>query len=422
MLRYAYGHNPALNAARSEWQAKTESLAQARAHWLPSVTAGANVMKVDIEGTNFGTAKGSTSKMIELLLTQPLFRGGRTVAETDEAVQTILAQRAILEAAQQSLFADVATVYMDVLRDEALLSLNENNMLVLLRQLQAVRVRFDVGDVTKTDVVQAESRYARAKADHVQALATANASRARYERIIGQKPGTLGYPSVTFSVPDTLPEALAASERQNPSLLASRFLHRASKEGIGKTFGELLPELSFFAGWDRTYDPQPGLVPESTNKTIGVSASIPLYSGGAVRSRVREAKYTANQRYLESLDAGQNIREQTVADWEALAAARAEITAREVQVRAAETARKSVHAEMEVGARTVLDSLDADQEYLDARVELVRARRNEIVALFALSRTMGILTPDLLGFVDEDDQKRLMEAALEWKILGMDVD
>jgi outer membrane protein TolC len=223
-------------------------------------------------------------------------------------------------------------------------------------------------------------------------------------------------------MPATLDASVAMAEEQNPAVVASQHRHKASKADIDGVFGELLPFISSFVSWDREYDPQPGGTDETTTTALGITASIPFYQGGAIRSRVRQAKYTANQQMITIQESVRQARQEAVANWESLQAARSEITAREEQVTAAKVAREGVYQEAELGSRTILDTLDADQEYLDAQVALVTARRNETVATFFLAATLGLLTPQTLGFPEIAEN---YDAHLDWtegKILGMDVD
>ncbi|MCB9989047.1 MAG: TolC family outer membrane protein [Rhodospirillales bacterium] len=422
MLRLAYIENPDLRAARAELRATNELLPQALAGWRPSVNASADITKAKMTGSNFGAAEGSTSKTLEMELTQPVYRGGRTLAETESAYNAILARQAMVQGKEQDVLLAAATVYMNVLRDQALLDLAINNREVIAKQLEATRDRYEVGELTKTDVAQAESRLARADADNIQARGAVKASYAAYERVMGRAPETLGYPILRFPFPDDLDQAVLKAEQDNPSVLAAELLYRSSEEDIESVFGELLPELNIAASWDKSYDPQPGLSDESSSKTIGLVATIPLYSGGSTRSRVRQAKHTANQRYLEIISVRRGVREQIIENWEALATAKAVSESKAAQVKAAALAQEGVHQEAELGGRTILDSLDADQEMMDAQVDLVIARRDMVVASFALAATIGMLTPEILGFSDvAEDYNRELQAA-KWKILGMDVD
>ncbi|MCB1562390.1 MAG: TolC family outer membrane protein [Alphaproteobacteria bacterium] len=399
VLGRTYTNNPSLKAARAELKAVEEKLSQALSGWRPTVSADGSVSVTDVEGSSFG-GDGSTPKDISLSLNQPLFRGGRTLAQTKAARHTIEAQTALVAAEEQDVLLEAATAYMDVLRDGALLELSGNNREVIARQLEATRYRFEVGELTKTDVSQAEARLARSESEKIKTRGDLQASKARMVQITDVVPEALEQPSLVLPVPGTLDEALAVADTKSPLVIAALSGHRAAEEDVDGIFGELLPELEFFGSWNRTYDPSPGVTDEQTTELVGVSAHIPLYQAGAVRSRVREAKHRANQRFMEIQEAKRQVRESVVSAWEALEAARAEIEARQAQVEASRTAQEGVHAEAEFGSRTVLDSLDADQEFLDAQVALVTAERNKIVAEFTLLSKLGALTPEVLGFAD----------------------
>ncbi|MBU0799514.1 MAG: TolC family outer membrane protein, partial [Alphaproteobacteria bacterium] len=425
VLRASYIDNPTLRAARSEMKATHERLPQAQAGWKPTLAGEAAVTWADIDQSPaavVGGGDGTTSTQVGLSATQPLYRGGRTVAAVDGAENLINAQRAILNATEQRIMRDVATAYMDVVRDQAVLELRTNNKAVIERQLEATSDRFEVGELTRTDVSQAEARLAGAEADRTRAVGNLRTSRSIYRQLTGMEAGALGYPQLAFNIPPTLDSAMKVAEADNPAVVASRFRHKASQSDIKGIFGELLPLVQLFASWDKEYDPQPGILDEVTTSAIGVNATVPFYSGGATRSRVREAKYIANQRMITIQETVRQAVQEAVANWESLAAAKAEITSREAQVAAAAIAREGVYQEAELGSRTILDTLDADQEYLDAQVALVTARRNETVATFFLASTLGLLTPKTLGFseiaADHDAHLKYTTG----KILGMDVD
>lgn len=421
ILRLTYAHNPSVLAARAGVRAVQEKMPQALSGWRPRISASGNITDSDVEGSNFG-GSGTISKEVGAEFTQPLYRGGRTIAATDQASNLIMAQRALLMAREQEILRDVAAAYMDVSRDEALLELGDANRNVIRKQLEATKQRFEVGELTRTDVAQAEARLAAADAGYTKARGDLQKSRAVFEQITGIPAGVTGEPALRFPVPPDLENALAAAEKQNPEVAAAVFLHRASKGDVGIIYGELLPQLELFGSYDKAYDPQPGIISESTTRSIGVSASVPIYEGGMTRSRVREARHISNQRYLEIVDARRRIRQETVTHWETLKAAQANIKSRLAQVEAARLAQEGVHAESDAGARTILDALDADQEYLDAEVALVTAQRDEVVATFDLAASLGLLSPEILGFGDlRPDYDREMNQIM-WKILGTDVD
>lgn len=397
MLYQTYLHNPALRAARADLKAIEQRLPQARAGWLPTVSAGGSVVASDVEGGFFGGGD-TTSKDINASVNQPLFKGGRTAASVDSAKGLIAAQEALVLDTQQSILLRAATVYMDVLRDQALLTLSAATRKAIAEQLEASQKRFAVGEVTRTDVAQSEARYARADADWIRAQGNLESSKAAFEQVVGIRPEKLGQPRLNFPLPETVDELFTQVESYNPRIRAATHLHESAQGDVGKVFGEFFPELNLSGSWDRDYDPSPGLVDETTSKSIGIVATIPIYTGGATLARVREARHTANRRLMNVMDTRLSAREEAVRNWEALKTARAEIVSREAQVRAATLAREGVRQEAAIGTRTILDSLDADQEYQDARAALVTARRNEIVATFQLAATLGLLNADILGF------------------------
>lgn len=396
-LRFAYDNNPIIRAARAELLATQERLPQAQAGWKPSASATANIQNVDIDSD--GNSGGSnTEKNMGVSLDQPLYRGGRTVSGTASAKNAIMAQRAFLIATEQDVLLQVVTSYMNVMRDQSLYDLALNNKDVINRQLEASRARFEVGDVTRTDVSQSEARMAGAEATRVSALGNLRASRAVFQKITGMTAETLTFPQQVLPLPAGLDEAIDTAEKYNPSVLAAQFLHNSAQDDIRTVFGELLPTVGLFASWDHAIDPSPGVLDDRTTRAIGVSASVPLYEAGATRSRIRQSKSVAMQRLIEGEEAVRLARQQTIGSWETLTAAQAEILSRKAQVEANRIARDGVHKEAELGTRTILDALDADQELLDSESALVTAQRNEVVARYSLATTLGLMSPDVLGF------------------------
>lgn len=422
-LSKAYLHNPTLQAARAEYRSVQERLPQAYAGWKPSIAAEAGISNTDLDGSNFGGGGKTTTKDLTLSVNQSIFRGGQTFAEIGAAKAVIASQQATLVQAEQSILLQAATAYMDVLRDQAVLELSVNNRDVLARQREATKDRFEVGELTKTDVAQADARLARSQTDIITSRGNVNTTKALFEQLIGALPVGLLDPDLEkFIIPKDREDALQAAENQNPQLLAVTYAHHAAEKDVDDTFGELLPEIGFFSQWNRAFDPVPGLIDRQTTKSIGLTATIPLYQSGSVRSRVRQAKYTANQRYLEIVETQKQIRQEVTAAWESLQAAEAEIESRVVEVEAASIASEGVQAENEFGSRTVLDTLDAEQEYLDAQVALVIAERNRVVSTFRLLSLLGALTPESLGFDNGDFEYKAQNTGLEFDLLDLDVD
>lgn len=400
-LGLAYQNNPTLRAARAGLLATQEQLSQAQSGFQPKVSANADVTHTDTdtEGTSFVTSDGTnTSKSASLNVEQPLFRGGSTIADVRRAKNTITAEELSLSSTEQGILYDAAVAYMDLLRDTAILELRKNNRDLVIKELERARDGFRVGELTRTDVSQSEARLADAEASVITAEGALRSSSAVYAQVVGvPSAGELAFPETALFLPETLPEALSYAQSNNRSVLQAKFVNAAAEDDVDKVFGELLPEVSALGSLSKVYD-QSDFIEEQRQTSIGLSATIPLYQGGSTYSRVREAKKKANQRYLQILEAVDKAEQEAVSNWESLKASRAEIKARQTQIEAARIAREGVHYEAEFGERTTLDVLDAHQELLDAQVNLVTAQRNEVVAEFALARTLGLLVPQKLGF------------------------
>jgi TolC family type I secretion outer membrane protein len=410
-LAQAYLGNPSIEAQRAQLRATDELVPQALSGYRPSAQASASFGWQDQDArTQTGAIdRFSRPASIGIDITQPLYRGGRTVAATERAENLVQAQRAALLSTEQDVLLQAATAYLDVVRDQAVVELNVNNVQVLERQLEAFRDRFSVGEITRTDVSQADARLARAIADRIEAEGLLQASRAVFARVVGTPPGTLAAPVLQFELPASLEEAVTLAQSNNPSVVAAQFAERAALSAVDQVRGEMLPEVGLRGSLSRNWEPQ-----ISTDRadvaSITAQVTIPLYQSGAVSSRVREAKHEAGRRRIEIEEARRQATENAIRAWEALTTSRAGIRSRQSQVDAAEVALEGVRQEAAVGARTSLDILDAEQELLDARVGLVRAQRDQIVATFQILAATGQLTARQLAlpveYYDHEDYYR----------------
>ncbi len=405
-LALAYANNPSLLAARAQLRAVDESVPIALSGWRPSVTVNGNVSRARNESVIQGTVGSGaqftggttlrTSQSASIGVSQPLFKGFKTQAATAAAKANVEAQRASLKSSEQQVLLAAATAYFDVLRDTAVVELRTNNVQVLTRQLEATQDRFRVGEITRTDVAQAEARLSASVSARILAEGNLQQSRAAYVSAIGKPPENLVTPDPLGSLPSSRDEAIAAASEENPSLVAALFTAEAAQEGIKSARGDLLPTVSLEGqlskGWDTIAD---------QSVTEGASAravlTVPLYQGGVVYARLRQAKHTAGQRRLESDQARLDARESATSTWEIYQSSRASIASIETQIVASEIALEGVQREAEVGARTVLDVLDAEQELLDARVNLVTAQRDQLVATLQLQAAIGRLTAEDLA-------------------------
>jgi outer membrane protein len=382
VLATTYESNPQLLAGRAQLHATNELVPQALSGWRPTIAGTASLGRSWID-SDVGSSS-SNPRAVGASISQPVYRGGRTVASTREAENLVRAERARLVGIEQDVLLDTVAAYMDVVRDI-------NHQQVLTRQLEAARDRFEVGEITRTDVAQSEARVARANAGRIAAEGDLTESRARFVERVGEAPGTLETPPILATLPASLEEAIDVAATANPNVVAADYVERAARDGVDVVFGELLPSVAL-QGQVEYSDEDSEFASDRTTADIEAQLTIPLYQAGEVSSRVREAKKRASQRRLEMAQQRRTAAQVATSAWEALSTARAQITAFEAQVRSAQIALEGVREEAQVGSRTILDVLDAEQEFLDAQVNLVRAKRDEIVAGFQLLAAVGNLT------------------------------
>ncbi len=392
-LGKAYLYNPTLRAARAELRATDEGVAQALSGWRPTVELSYDYAKSNNFSNSGNTALRSqnrTPKTTAVTVEQNLFRGFRTETDTNRAEANVKAQRARLSSTEQTVLSNAAAAYMDVVRDEAVLDLNRNNERVLARQLQATRDRFEVGEVTRTDVAQAEARLSSAKADRIQAEGALVRSQARYRQVVGDAPGKLTAPQTLGGLPVSEEDAINQARDHSPDVKAARFDEQSARLGIKSVEGELLPTVDLVGEVNRR---DQASSPESRTEELSLTAevTIPLYQAGAVSSRIREAKQTWSQRRRQLEVASLAATRGATDAWKGLVTAQAQITALTAAVRANQIALEGVRQEAQVGSRTVLDVLDAEQELLNSRVSLVRAERDAVVASVDLRQAVGSL-------------------------------
>ncbi len=393
-LAAAYANNPTLLAQRAALRATDEEVPRALGGWRPtvSITADAGIEDVSSDSTD----DTLNPRTMTFSLSQPLFRGFRTVSGVQRAENLVKADRARLAEVEQNVLLQAATAYLDVYRDQAVLKLAINNEQRLREQLKATRDRFEVGEVTRTDVAQAESRLSNATADRVRAEGDLASSRAVYLNVIGALPGELAQPRAVSDLPETEEAAQALAADQNPIIQRAVYAERAARLDVRIATGALLPKLTLNGTYVMAEDTSTIIASQDT-ATLTAQLSIPLYQSGAEYAQVRAARAVASQRRLEVEQSRRAVARDVTRAWEALQTARARIKAFETSVRAAEIALEGVQEEAKVGSRTTLDILDAEQELFTARVDLVRARRDEVVASFTLKAAIGDLTAARLG-------------------------
>jgi outer membrane protein len=392
----AYNGNPVLEAERANLRATDENVSQANAGWRPTLQASGSIGRN--EGDNFfsGDKEVQKPKQGAVSLTQPVFSSFRTLNQRREADAQVMAGRSRLASVEQNVLLGVVGAYMDVLRDGAVLNLRRNNVQVLTRQLEAAADRFEVGEITRTDVSQSEARLSQAVSRRIASEASLSGSRAAYRRLVGDMPGSLEQPGLLPPLPETEEDAINIALAENPDLAGAKFTEKAAKHSVGTAKGAFGPTISFVAEHSESKNSFVNDGITRGSDTLTLQASIPLYQGGAASSKVRQAKYRQTVRRIEVTQMEREVLEEVRNSWEDMRATRAIIVASKAAVDANTIALEGVRQESEVGSRTVLDVLDAEQELLDTQVELVRAERNSFVAGFRLLASMGRVNPSYL--------------------------
>jgi outer membrane protein len=402
-LASAYQTNPTLLGARAQQRAVDEGVPIARADGLPSVNADAQYVEfLKQSTTNFTAPERQIGAGVDLGV--PIYSGGAVKNSIRAAKRRVEAGQNDLRATESSVFSQVVAAYMDVIRDQAVTGLTGNNVRVLEVNLRATTDRFEIGDLTRTDVAQSNSRLALARGDFRTAQANLIASRERYIQVVGKPPVDLQPPPPLPNLPASVEEAEAIALTDNPDLLAARERSRAARYDIDVAGAGRLPRVSVFTGGDYSNflgtlggNIGAGVDQVSTTAQAGVRATIPIFQGGRPAAQERRAQAEAAATYETEIAVERDVVAQVRSAWSSWQAASAIIATNQTAVEAAALSLEGVRAENTVGNRTILNILDAEQELLRAQVQLVTARRNAYVAGFSLLAAMGKAEAEDLG-------------------------
>ena len=389
-----YQANPTLMAQRARLRATDESVAIARAAGRPTVSATAGVNR-DLVTRNLGRNQSDLSVGGDVSV--PLFAGGTIRNSVRAANVRVEAGRADLRATEGDVFTEAVAAYMDVIRDRSIVDLNRNQVRVLETNLQATRDRFEVGDLTRTDVAQSEARLALARSSLATAEGRLESSEENFTRVIGDVPGDLQPPPPLPQLPATPEQAVEIALANNGDLFAVAARARAAGFDVAAARGERLPTVSavsstrYFNALGTNDDGGVGVVPNSTTSTgVGLSLRVPLYQGGATSARVRQAQALRTELIEQAIGIERLVVANTRAAFATYQAALEAIESNTIAVAANELALEGTRAEQTVGTRNVLDVLNAEQELLNSQVALVTARRDAYVAGFQLLNVMGM--------------------------------
>ena len=393
----AYSNNPALQASRALLRATDENVPAALAGWRPTVTLNASA------GPSWGTQTNPVGGQLyttnekryittgTATVTQPIYRGGRTVAATNKAENLVMAQRATLLAQEEQTFSDTVTAYVNVIDTQETLDLDRNNEEVLTRQLQATNDRFRVGEITRTDVAQAQAALAGAVATRETAEGALQSARASYQKTVGELPGKLVDPQPLGLPSKTLEEAKALARGNNPNVVAAVFKNASDKDNFDLQYAALMPQVALQAtgstAKNQTYRDY-----YNQGSQVGLTLTVPLYQGGSEYAAIRQARQSEQQSHQLIDDARATAVQQAISAWETYQATKSSIASNRQQIKANEVALEGVQREAIVGSRTTLDVLNAEQALLTSRTQLVQNLSTLVANSYAVAAAVGRLT------------------------------
>ena len=399
-LAATYSTQPALLAERAKLRATDENVPQALSGWRPTVVMAGTAGYGDGVSRAFTSTIGryinlKTDRTIgtaQATVTQPIYTGGKTQANINRAKNQVMAERANLIAQEQTSFVNTVNAYVGVIQAQQLLALNINNEQVLAKQLQATNDRFRVGEITRTDVAQAEAALAGATAQRQTAEGNLQTARGTFQQVVGfLPPGNLVEPQPLSLPVKTEQDATTFAAQNNPAVIAAQFNDAAAKDAVDVAFSQILPQVNF-----------QGQVFQSNNNSTRSSQingyqalmqlSVPIYQGGQEYSAVRQARQSEQQSNRLVDDAKRTAVQNTVQAWETLAAAKAAADSTREQIRANQIALEGVEREAIVGSRTTLDVLNAQQALLNSRVTLVQNLAQVVNASYQVASALGRLT------------------------------
>ena len=425
-LSDAYNTNPTLQAQRAYLRAVDENVAIAKSGFRPTLALRGSYSDTDVSHDNLGQKNDGKSSNASAVVTQPLFNGLSTLNSVKAADKTVKAEQKNLSNVEQSVFLDASTAYFNVVQNAAIVELQRNNEKLLKRRLDETTERFNVGDVTRTDVSQARARYAAAQASTISAEGDLEASKAIYRQVIGSEPKTLSEPkNLSKYIPNNFNDALAYAKEHNFAVLAAKDTLSAKDYTVSANTGALLPQVSLEGSANSGRNDSE--IPASKDHkqdyyAVGVNMTVPLYDAGENRAKIRQSKYQKWQAQELLLNAERQAVSDITKAWEYMAANHARIKSIKEQIKANKIALDGVQKEEMLGNRTILDVLDAYNELLTSQVNEVKARRDYFVSGMQVLSAMGKLTANDLNLAVDiyDAEKYYKETKGKWLSLSVD--
>ena len=395
-LSSTYNTNPQILGERANLRAVDEGVPQALAGWRPTVTFTGSAGAERTENTpaappNALAHQTTQPKTYSLTMNQSLYSGGATVAKTAQAEDQIQSERARLIAIESTALFTAASSYFDVLRDQAVVQLDRNNEQVLTRQLDITSDQFRVGQVTRTDVAQAQSALAAATATRLTDQGTLQNDAANYTHAVGHPPTDLVQPKTPLALPTTREQALTLAATENPNVIAAQYAENAARDLVAATKAQLLPSLGLVGNVQRLQESQLN-GREQTNLSGIAQLTVPLYEAGNVWSQSRQAIENVGKAQGTTDDTRRQAVQTATGSWETINSAGASIASLQTTIEAAQIALDGITQQQQVGQRTVQDVLIQQQTLFTDQVNLAKAQHDQSVAKFNLSQQIGRLT------------------------------
>lgn len=390
----AYQTSPLLEANRAALKSLDEGVPQARSAKRPQVgvSVGATTQSSaeDFDGDRLSNAQAALNASLLV------YDHGQTSAAVAAATNRIAAGRADLLNVEQQVLYNAVVAYVDVRRAQEFVRLGRSDVERLTETVEATQNRYDVGEVTRTDVSQSQSRLAASRSTLADSLGALDVARQAYRQAVGTLPDRLEPPPPLPAVPSTHAEAERIAMQRHPQIVSAQFTERAAVYDFDRAVALKGPTVSLNGSVGAERGNTNGFWDGVGYGQVGIEGNLPLYSGGQNDSVIRQAQDLLDQRRFELQDAARTVAQQVAEAWSNLATSKVTIAARREQSEAARIAAEGVAEEARLGARSTLDVLDADQERLQAEAEIVQAMRDEYVAGYALLRAMGLLTVEHL--------------------------
>lgn len=394
-LNYTYFHNPALQSVRAAERAAQTEIRAAKGQWFPHLSLETGLGRDNLTGStnifpgfsNF--AESLDQSYVRIRLDQPIYEGGGIGASVEAAQQNASASHAQTRAKESTVLLQAIRAYLNVVTDKAKLKVQQDNARVLRKQLQAATNALENGEGTDTEVAEAKARLEGALATIISAKSALAQARAHYTSVIGRAPQKLAMPTQLPELPNSLTQAQTLAS-QNYQVIAARFSAQAAHAQISEAESQFKPKLGVFAEYQKANNPEFGFT-NLTDREYGLTLSIPIYQGGVLRAKAQAARERAQQSQLAAASAEHQAQDEVAAAWQNYMSAHSSLSAIKAQISAAETAYRGVSAAHAQGERTLLDVLNTLQELRNARLSLVKAKRNQIIAAYSLLGAIGQL-------------------------------